>query len=322
MSKYLPKWMKPKEPDLDVDYEKLYKVKTKFGMLGPVGSGKSTLAASLVYMCANLSSMVGNFYCRAFPKSSNILSDANNLRLGRFPEKTDPTLPKAPEAGLLIYEKGYRSHNVAVPICDVAGEISDHIAYSPRHMAYTPSQMIAQRVQQVNQRVVDTVKDCQGFIIVLSADDALMFREAPSMMDPDVYIHNVMSDIINFRLDNRRPEPHIIFVISKWDTVMERAKAMEMDVYDDEGGLDRFLANGFPNTAMLLKPLRDRSYVKYFRSWFTLKKDDQGNQIYWPGTTKPIIDMKEDRSHYFPIRPKCSEDDFIAVIHEIATFAK
>jgi hypothetical protein len=114
--------------DTTGDYRHAYNVKTKFGMLGPVAAGKSTIAAAIVYTCQTLSSLVPNFYARVLPTSSHILADANNLRLGKFPEKTDPFIPRAPEAGLLIGETGWKEKKVQVPICDVAGEITDYIA--------------------------------------------------------------------------------------------------------------------------------------------------------------------------------------------------
>lgn len=77
MSKYLPEWMKPKPVDMMGDYTKSYKVKTKFGMLGPVAAGKSTICAGIVHTCETLSSLVPNFYARVLPTSTHILRDAN-----------------------------------------------------------------------------------------------------------------------------------------------------------------------------------------------------------------------------------------------------
>jgi hypothetical protein len=321
MSKYLPDWMKPKPVDMIGDYTKAYKVKTRFGMLGPVASGKSTICAGIVHTCETLSSLVPNFYCRVLPTSTHILKDANNLRLGHFPEKTDPFTPRAPEAGFLLCERGWREKKVQVPICDVAGEITDYIAV--KASGYTPSQMIKQRLGSINVEVVNTIRDCQGFIIALAAPDALMFREDATTTDPDVYVHSVMNDILEYRRRNRKSDPHIIVILTKWDEVIKEAKDIQMDVYDEsQSGLARFLANGFPATNMLLKPLRDKGLVKFFRSWFKIKRREDGAPEYWPNSKKRIIELIEDEQSFIRFRPRYAEQDYINLVRYIGSFGK
>lgn len=320
MSKYIPAWAKPKPVDMMGDYTKAYKVKTRFGMLGPVASGKSTICAGIVSTCETLSSLVPNFYCRVLPTSTHILTEANNLKLGKFPTKTDPFTPRAPEAGFLLCERGWREKKVQVPICDVAGEITDYIAV--KASGYTPSQMIQKRVGSVNINVVNTIRDCQGFIIALSAEDALMFRQDAQATDPDVYVHSVMNDILEYRRRNRKDDPHIIVILTKWDEVIKEAKDIQMDVYDDQNGLARFLANGYPATNMLLKPLRDKGRVKFFRSWFKIKRKEDGTKEYWPDTKQPIIEVIEDETSFIRFRPKYAEQDYINLVRYIGSFGK
>ncbi len=321
MSKYLPNWLKPKPVDMMGDYTKAYKVKVRFGMLGPVASGKSTIAAGFVHTCETLSSLVGNFYCRVLPTSTHVLADANNLRLGRFPEKTDPYLPRAPEAGFLICERGWREKKVQVPICDVAGEISDYIAI--KASGYTAAQVIRQRLQTINTQVIETIKDCQGFITALAAPDALMFRESASTFDSDVYTHTVLNEILEYRRRNNKADPHVMVVLTKWDEVIKKAKDIQMDVYDEsQDGMAKFLANGFPATNMLLKPLRDKGMVKFFRSWFKVKCREDGNKEFWPGTDKPIIELVEDETGYIRFRPAYSEADYVEMVRYIGSFGQ
>jgi hypothetical protein len=321
MSKYLPEFMKPKPVDMMGDYTKSYKVKTKFGMLGPVAAGKSTICAGIVHTCETLSSLIPNFYARVLPTSTHILRDANNLRLGRFPEKTDPLMPRAPEAGLLICERGWREKKVQVPICDVAGEITDYIAY--KSSGLTASQMIKNRINSINTKVVDAIRDCQGFIIALAAPDALMFRDGSEATDPDVYTHSVMNDILEYRRRNKKDDPQIIVILTKWDEVIKSAKEIQMDVYDEtENGLARFLANGFPATNMLLKPLRDKGNVKFFRSWFKIKRREDGTKEYWKDTQKPIIELLEDETSFIRFRPQYSESDYIGLVRYIGSFGR
>ena len=321
MSRYLPGWLKPKPVDMMGDYRTAYKVKIRFGMLGPVSSGKSTIAAGFLHTVQTLSSLVPNFYCRVLPSSTHILADANNLRLGRFPEKTDPFLPKAPEAGFLICEHGWREKKVQVPICDVAGEISDYIA--AKGSGFTSGQVIKQRMQSVNRQVVDTVKDCKGFIIALPAPEALMFRDSASTFDPDVYTHTVMNDILQYRRKNKKDDPHILVVLTKWDEVQTKARDIQMDVYDESDyGMAKFLANGFPATSMLLKPLRDKGMVRFFRSWFKLKKREDGTTEYWPGTKKPVIELIEDETGFIRFRPSYAEEDYVQMVRHIGSFGQ
>jgi hypothetical protein len=321
MSKYLPQWLKGKPVDMTVDYTTAYKVKTKFAMLGPVLAGKSTIAGGVVLTCETLSSIVPNFYCRVLPTSTHILADANNLRLGKFPEKTNPYLPRAPEAGFLLCERGWHEKKVQVPMCDVAGEITDYINY--KASGSTPLQVIKQRLETINQTVVDTVKDSQGFIIALPADEALMFRENASTFDADVYIHTVMNAILEYRRKNHKSDPQMIVVLTKWDEVIEKAQSIQMDVYDEtQDGMAKFLANGFPATNMLLKPLRDKGNVKFFRSYFKIKHREDGAKEYWPGTNKPIIKLIEDPDCFIRFRPEYSESDYIEMVRYIGSFGQ
>ena len=306
-----------KPVDMMGDYRKNYKFKTKFGLLGPVSAGKSTLCAAIVETCQDQSATVTNFYARVLPSSSNILKDANNLRIGRFPEKTDPTTPQAPEAGLLISQKGMLSNSgVHVPICDVAGEVSDYLCdVGEGNSAY---ERIKSREGTVNRLVIDTVRDCQGFIIALDANDAIMFSQGDH--DNDVYMHSVLTNIFEWRRRNNKPDPRIIVVITKWDQVMSKAKDIQMDAYDGEHGLQRFLDNGYPSLSMLLKPLRDKGFVKFFRSWFAIAKDPEGNILYWPGTTKPKIKIVENERSYIRYKPDFSQPDYIDLIAHIGSF--
>lgn len=321
LGKVLPKVTReitnPNKVDMMGDYRRSYKFKTKFGMIGPVSAGKSTVCAGIVYVCQNLSALVPNFYARVLPTSSHILQDANNLRRGKFPDKTDPLTPEAPEAGLLISQRGMTGNKgVHVPICDVAGEVTDYLEETG---GTTPAERIQNRQSSVNQVVVNTVRDCQGFIIALDANDSILFSDGDH--DNDVYIHSAMTNILDWRRRNHRPDPYVIVVLTKWDEVMTRAKDLQMDAYDGEYGLQRFLDNSFPSTAMLLKPLRDKGMVKFFRSWFTIARDKNTNEImYWPGTDKPIIEIEENPSNYIRFKPKMAEPDYINLINYIGRF--
>jgi hypothetical protein len=268
-------------------------------------------------VCQDLSATVGNFYARVLPSSSNILKDANNLRQGKFPEKTDPTTPRAPEAGLLISQKGMLSNSgVHVPICDVAGEVSDYLCETGE--GNTACERINSRNSTVNRVVIDTVRDCQGFIIALDANDAIMFSQGDH--DNDVYMHSVLTNIFEWRRRNGKQDPHIIVVITKWDEVMTCAKDIQMDAYDGENGLQRFLDNGFPSLSMLLKPLRDKNYVRFFRSWFTIATDEDKRIMYWEGTSKPKIKIIENETNYIRFKPDFSEPDYIDLINYIGSF--
>ena len=321
MSRYLPDFLKSKPVDMMGDYTTAYKVKTRFAMLGPVSAGKSTIAAGFVHTCETLSSIVPNFYCRVLPTSTHILSDANNLRLGKFPEKTNPLLPRAPEAGFLLCERGWREKKVQVPLCDVAGEITDYINY--KASGVTAAQVIRQRLESINRTVIETVKDSQGFIIALAANEALMFRENASTFDSDVYVHTVMNEILEYRRKNHKSDPNIILVLTKWDEVTKAAHDIAMDVYDpSQDGMAKFLANGYPATNMLLKPLRDKGLVKFFRSWFSIRRREDGTKEVWPGTDKPIIELVEDEDAFIRFRPKYAEQDYIDMVKHIGSFGQ
>jgi hypothetical protein len=328
MSKYLPDFLKlgRKPVDMSVDYTKAYKIKVKFSMLGPVLSGKSSIAAGFVVTCETLSSIIPNFYCRVLPTSSHILADANNLRLGKFPAKTDPTTPRAPEAGFLLCERGFREKKTQVPISDVAGEISDHINF--KASGHVPGQIIRQRLAAVNQAVVNSVKDSQGFMVALAADDALMFRKNASTFDADVYLHNVLNDILEYRRQAHRDDPHVIVVLTKWDEVIEKAQDIDMDIFDEsQNNLAKFLANGFPGVNMLLKPLVDKGNVRFFRSYFKVKRRDDGTPVFWEDaeglpTKQKVIEIIEDKEGPIRFRPAYAEDEYIKMVRYIGSFGQ
>lgn len=326
MSRYLPAWLKREPISMEIDYSDAYKEKAQFSLLGPVMCGKSSIAAGLVYTCTKMSSLIPNFYAKVLPTSTNILKDANNLAVGQFPAKTDPYQPKAPEAGIVICERGWRNRKVQVPIYDTGGEITDYI-HDRSPTAFTPSQLINDRMRQINRAVVEKVKDSQGFLVGMPANDAVIFRDSPSSFDVDVYTHIVLTDIIEYRRRHHKSEPNFAIVITKVDTVAEKLKDLSMDVYHEDRakiqvGLARFMDNGFPLTSMLLKPLRDNGKVNFFRSWFRTRKKEDGSEEYWPNTRSPIIDVTEDEEAYLRFGINYSGQDYIDLVHYIGSFAQ
>jgi len=149
-----------------------------------------------------------------------------------------------------------------------------------------------------------------------------MFRESTSSFDPDVYTHTVMNEIFEYRRRNRKTDPDIIVVLTKWDEVAEKATEIQMNVYDSQDALARFLANGFPATSMLLKPLRDKGKIQFFRSWFSIKKREDGTKEYWPNTDQPVIDVFEDSDSFIRFKPKFSDDEYRRLVQYIGTFGK
>jgi hypothetical protein len=309
----------PEHVDMMGDWRRKYKYKTKFGMLGPVAAGKSTICALMMLTAETQSAITSSFYCRCLPDSSDILLDANRLRVGKFPEKTDPFLPKAPQAGLLISQRGLLGNSgVHVPICDVAGEISDYL--NDEGSGNAPYERINSRHSSINYQVIETVRDCQGFIVALDCNDAIFFNDGTH--DSDVYMHNVLTNVLEWRRRNNKPDPHVIVILTKWDQVQEKCKNLGMDAYDGESGLQRFLDNGFPSMAMLLKPLRDKGFVKFFRSWVkTAVHPQTKSPDMWPDG-KPKIEIIENEGNWIRFKPNYSEPDYIDLISYIGSFGK
>jgi hypothetical protein len=298
----------------------MYKAKTKFAMVGPVSAGKSTVVAGLVYDCSLISATDPNFFCRIHPNCTQIISDANALRNGRFPKKTDPLAPNAPISGIVIGEKGYTEKTAMIPIMDIAGEITDYV--EAKADGNTPYEQIRKYMQSINTQVVNQLQDCTGIFIMLDATKALMFRDNFDVKDDDTYTYNVINSFMQSRRQNHKDDPYIIAVLTKWDKVSEMAKAIQMDVYDTtQNGLERFLANGFPMTYMLLKPLREKGKVKYFKTWFKLKKrESDGTVETWEDGT-PRIAIKQYPNEFIRHRPDCSEEDLTGIIHHVMSFA-
>lgn len=311
-----------KPVDMTGDYTKDYKAKVRFAMMGPVAAGKSTVAAAIVVTLQNLSALDPNFYARVLPTSSHILSEANNLRLGKFPDKTNPDQAEAPEAGIIICQKGnFGNKGTQMPICDMAGEVTDYI--EAKSSGLMPKDKIQEIAQSINMKMYNTAKNCQGIIITVRASDSLLYSDGPQEKDNDVYTHNALTAMFEYRRKNHLPEPYVIVVITQWDKVATQSKLIGMNVYDETGemnGLARFMDNGFPATSMLLKPLRDKGHVKYFRSWFTIEKDADNKEILWPGTNKPRIKITEDAGSYLRFKPAYAEEDYIGLVRYIGSF--
>jgi hypothetical protein len=186
----------------------------------------------------------------------------------------------------------------------------------------TPADILEKRMNSVNRDVVKATKDCNGLIVVLPATDALMFRKSFKSEDADVHTHNSISNILEFRKRMRKPDPHIIVFLSKWDQVSEVAKDIDMDAYYSDEEMQKFLDNGFPATSMLLKPLVANGKVKFFRSWFKIAKDETGKDMYFPGTKKQKIEVTEYPNSWIRFLPNFSSGEFEKAIYHISSFAR
>ncbi len=310
---------KPVEMNYDEGFSSQQQYKTRFCMVGTPMSGKSTIAAATVLTAETMSAILGNFYCRVLPQSSHIMADANNLRLGRFPEKTDPYLVRPPEAGLLICDKGWREKKVQVPLCDVGGEVFD--AMTLRNMG---SYDVQERIKNINRRVLDYVRDSQGFVVALSAPDALMFRTDYKALDADVYVYNVLSQVMDYKRQTGTNIDGIAVWLTKWDEAKDLSQDTGINIYDDQNGLAKFFDNGYPGISMLLKPLVKQGKVRFFRSYFTIKKRDDGvTDEYWDNNPNAKrIDILEDLSAHIQRRPKYCEEDYVSFIRFMGSFAK
>jgi len=159
--------------------------KTRFAMLGTVGSGKTTIAGALLLTAQTLSADNPEFYCRVLEYTSGIREAASNLRRGRFPPKTTPYTTYAHESGLLMKWSGWIGQKkVQIPICDIAGEISDRI--DPYNPGLDP---LKERAAHINQYMIRRIRDSQDFIVALPANEALMLKDSSSRIDTYIDIN-------------------------------------------------------------------------------------------------------------------------------------
>jgi len=291
----------------------LHDFKVRFSLVGPVSAGKSSLAAGLVVAANSMSSTMKNFYCRVLPKSSYILTDASNLRAGRFPARTDPYNPVTYEAGIIIGDRNNKK-TMQIPISDTGGEVLDALALR------TPTMEQHERIKNINRNVVKHIRESQGFILALPAPEALIFRTGYAMQDVDSYVYTVLSDIMDFKLFSGTVIDGVAIWVTKSDEVLEEAANLGMNLLHPEGMM-RFLDNGFPNTMMLLKPLREAGKVQLFRSFFTIQRRDDGSLDLWEDGNKKIK-ILDDPSNYVRFKPEFAELDSVKFIQWAASFAK
>jgi hypothetical protein len=295
----------------------LHQYKVRFSLIGAVRAGKSTLAAGLIIAAETMSSMLPGFYCRVLPKSSHIMRDKSNLRIGRFPPKTDPYTPVAPESGLIIGQKKMFSDNVMqIPICDVGGEVMDALSIN------RPTHEQIERIRHINANVVNHIKDSQGFILAIPATDALFFRNDYLANDADSYLYHIMNQVMNYKTRTKNKIEGIAVWLTKWDQAMEKARDLGFDIYRGEMGLQRFMDNGFPGLSMLIKPLRDQGKVEFFRSYFNVAKREDGvtNQKWDDG--EPKVKILEDPNHPIKFQPDFAGEEYVRFIKWAASFGR
>lgn len=312
----------PTSNDIDAFFTE-DKYKRHFSMLGPVLGGKTTICAGLFLTARMMTAHIDNFYCYVHPKSSSLVSDANNLLIGRFPPKTDPYNPVPPEAGIFLSRRAKADKKVQLGLCDVAGEVFTHMGIDPR-VAY------AQKLRLADQRVLNYVRDSQGYNIVLPANQALIFRNNPAGRDPDEHVFRILSQTLEYKRKRKQTIEGIGVWLSQWDKAMEQAEYFGINIFDKndpQGALSQFMWNGFPSVAMLLKGYEKAGIVKYFRSYFAIKKQADGvTEECWDNDPKQkVIDIVDNPD--FPTlskiryKPNYAEHDYVEHIKWMGRFA-
>jgi len=296
--------------------------KCQICMLGTVLAGKSTIAAGIVGTCETMSTQIGPFYCYVLPTSTRILVDANQLMRGHFPVKTDP-FQGSFESGFVISEKtggllGSRK-KAHVPLFDIPGEFSDRV--DPYNPGLDPNQA---RAQYVSQTIMKRIRDSQGFIVALPANEALMLKSMDSRVDVDAYTYHILSQIIEYKRKKKSSLEHIFIVLTKWDEARDQAQQFGMDVFDtSQNGLHRFMVNGFRSLSMLLKPFVEEKKVSVYRSYFEIRRNEDGSRMKWPDGSY-VINTYEEENQDVDVRwrPEYAEQDYIQLVRDIGAMAK
>jgi len=177
-------------------------------------------------------------------------------------------------------------------------------------------------MKNINRAVVNHVRESQGFIITLPATDAQMFRDDYRMRDTDSYIYNVISRVMDHKKYFKNKIEAAAVWITQWDKAQQKSRDdYAMDIYRDERSLERFLINGFPGISSLLKSLRDEGKVRYFRSYFTPAKRDDGEVDIWDDGS-PKIKLEEDPEGLIIKLPEYPSQDYVDFIKWAGNFAK
>ena len=298
---------------------KLYKYKTRFSFLGTVGSGKTTVAGGIVLTAQTLSSLLPEFKCRILEGSSGVRVAASNLRDGRFPPKTPANLPAPAEAGLLLYWGGLlREKKVQIPVCDVSGEQVQQAIQKHGTQMYPTAEAYSQLSQL--QRYV---YDADGFIIALPSSRALIFADGARLEkeptgianDPDVNLPRILDSVFEYKeRSGGKKIKGIAVVITKWDLMQPFAQKMNMDIQSAEG-LQNFMTAAFPDTMMSLKAY-GLDNVRFFPSYFKVKRDSKGNVEKWSDGTDRI------EKHESILRmPKYPEKSYVNLFEYLKSFA-
>jgi hypothetical protein len=298
----------------------LYEYKTRFSMLGTVASGKTTISGFTVLTAETLSCDQQNFQCEVIENTSDVLAAASNLRRGRFPSKTTAYSTYAYESGLSFTWKGMLGDKrVHVPICDIAGEDIQQMIIRYGHNVGD----IGPAAYSAAQNLITYVKESDGFVLVVPASKALMFKDDRQIdaesqdidFDPDVNLARILGEVIEHKRHSRGKQiKGIAVVITKWDLAQPFASNLGMDIFEPSGrGLTEFMHVCFPATSMRLKASGVQN-VRYFPSYVDVERDENGNKKRWPDGSDKIV-VKDRR------KPSYSEQTYVDLINYLRMFA-
>lgn len=269
-------------------------------LFAPSGAGKTAFAGGWILAEQDKANYGKDFFTDVDEGGSDIRLAVDNLKIGRFPEKT----PKDELFEAITYFKwrelgGLRWVEVCAPVIDPSGENVREIIDFYNNRMYTPNPKVAKELNWLHKYILD----CDAAILILDATKAKGVFEKGLSIDvsykgnPDTEAARVLEAMMNYKAQNKgsRKLRGALVAITKVDAIKDYLPP-KMNLETDDG-IREFLARCFNHTYSKLMYRRIAFDALPF--WFDVKEEDD-KPVVWEDDGKPMIAMDEatGRPHY------------------------
>lgn len=274
----------------------------RIGLFGMMGSGKTSFAGGLLLRSEDMANYGKNYYTDVDEGDSDIRLATDNLKIGKFPEKT-PT-SRIFEAHLFfkwVQKMGplkYHTTEICVPVIDMSGETCRDLINEYNTQMYVPSSKARQDLSDLHKYVLDV----DAVILILDITKAKgLFRDGLSIesydgMDPDTEGARLLEGIMRYKAINKgvRKLQKVLVGLTKYDVVKDYLPPT-MDLETAEGRA-QFMARCFNHTYSKLG--YHQKDLEIMPIWFDLEKKNGEIQYWSPNAPKIALNPRTGRAFY------------------------
>jgi len=270
-------------------------------LFGLAGSGKTVFTGGLLMANEDKANYGTNFFTDCDEGGSDIRLAADQLKIGRFPDKT----PKGLLFESVIYFKwklyrGLKWVEVCAPIIDPSGEDIKEIIDKYNNKMYTPNLNVKSDLSNLQKYILD----CDAAILIMDVTrakgvfDKGLSVDATYKGNPDREAARVLEAMMNYKAKEKhsRKLKRVFIGLTKADAIKDYLPP-HMNLEDEEGRKE-FVARCFPHTWSKLMYRNIPSVV--LPVWFYVLKDEEDQPVLWEDDQTPVIamDANTGRPHY------------------------